>query len=70
MTLQPLPCPFCGHTGLDFREGSTFRWLAYSCAGCGIGSEVRVQTIGNGITREWYEQAKVNAVEEWNRRAP
>jgi len=25
------PCPFCGHVGLDFREGTTFRWLSAEC---------------------------------------
>lgn len=40
---QPLPCPFCGHVGLDFNEeGSTFRWAEASCAGCGASTgEVR-----------------------------
>ena len=68
MTLPPLPCPFCGNTGLTFQEGSTFRWLMYSCSACGMGSEVRVQTLGPGTPAEWLEQAKRDAVEEWNRR--
>lgn len=29
------PCPFCGHVGLEFSEGSTFRWIVASCGGCG-----------------------------------
>ena len=53
-----LPCPFCGHIGLYFNEGSTFRWLAYSCGGCGIGSETRVQTMGKGTNEEWLEGQK------------
>ncbi len=64
-----LPCPFCGHVGLSFTEGSTFRWMAYSCAGCGMGSETRKQTMGEGTNEEWAEQAKLDAIEEWNRRA-
>lgn len=67
---EPKPCPFCGETGLDFTEGSTFRWLAYSCKGCGIGSETRKQTLGDGTPEEWAEQAKRDAIEEWNRRTP
>ena len=65
-----LPCPFCGETGLDFREGTSFRWLAYSCSECGIGSETRVQTMGEGTNDEWLAQAKADAVASWNKRAP
>lgn len=64
-----MPCPFCGHVGLDFAEGSTFRWLAYACGGCGMGSETRVQTMGAGTNEEWAAQARADAVAEWNRRA-
>jgi Lar family restriction alleviation protein len=64
-----LPCPFCGHVGLEFSEGSTFRWLAYSCGGCGIGSETRVQTMGAGTQDEWRKQAERDAIEAWNTRA-
>ena len=70
MNTEPKPCPFCGHTGLTFGEGSTFRWLAYSCGGCGIGSEMRVQTIGEGTKEQWREQAERDAIEEWNKRTP
>lgn len=63
------PCPFCGHVGLDFTEGSTFRWLAYSCSGCGIGSETRMQTLGNGTKDEWRAAAERDAVAAWNTRA-
>ncbi len=62
------PCPFCGHVGLEFSEGSTFRWLAYSCAGCGIGTETRVQTMGSGSPAEWRAQAERDAIKEWNTR--
>jgi hypothetical protein len=66
---EPLPCPFCGHVGLDFQEGSTFRWLAYSCSHCGIGCETRVQTMGEGTPAEWRAQAELDAVGYWNQRA-
>jgi hypothetical protein len=69
MTTEALPCPFCGHVGLDFREGETFRWLAYYCGGCGMGSETRVQTLGNGTPEEWRKQAEQDALKEWNTRA-
>lgn len=67
--LTPLPCPFCGHIGLDFKEGTTFRWLSYSCGGCGAGNETRIQTLGEGTPEQWRAQAKSDAVAEWNRRA-
>jgi hypothetical protein len=67
--LTPLPCPFCGHVGLDFKEGTTFRWLAYSCAGCGTGNETRVQTLGEGTMDGWRERGERDAVEQWNTRA-
>lgn len=63
-----LPCPFCGGTGLDFREGSTFRWLVYSCKSCGVGAEVRVQTLGDGTPTQWRAQAELDAIAEWNHR--
>ncbi len=66
----PLPCPFCGAVGLDFCEGSTFRWLAYSCVGCGMGDETRMQTMGEGTQEEWRKAAEADAVLDWNRRAP
>ena len=66
----PLPCPFCGHVGLDFREGSTFRWICAECANCGAScGETRVQTIGDGNPLDWLESAKADAVMEWNKRA-
>jgi predicted nucleic acid-binding Zn-ribbon protein len=65
----PLPCPFCGHVGLDFQEGSTFRWLEYSCGGCGTSNETRVQTLGEGAQQQWRERAERDAVVEWNTRA-
>ena len=62
------PCPFCGAVGLAFAEGSTFRWLAYSCMGCGIGSETRMQTFGEGSLAEWQAEARADAVAAWNTR--
>lgn len=66
----PDPCPFCGHVGLSFDEGSTFRWLAYSCSGCGMGNETRVQTLGEGTPEQWLAQAELEAIKEWNTRTP
>lgn len=67
----PLPCPFCGHDGpLDFSEGSTFRWLSYSCGGCGVGNETRVQTLGDGTPEQWRAKAEQDAISEWNERKP
>jgi len=63
------PCPFCGYVGLDFHEGTTFRWLAAECGGCGATcGETRVQTIGQGTKDEWMQQAQADAIEVWNTR--
>ena len=71
MTTTPLPCPFCGHVGLSFREGSSFRWLLAECGSCGAScGETRIQTTGNGNPREWADAAKADAVKQWNERAP
>ena len=65
------PCPFCGHVGLEFREGSTFRWLIADCGGCGCSlGETRIQTLGEGTKEEWMAQAQSNAIEVWNTRKP
>lgn len=58
---EPKPCPFCGHTGLDFsEEGSTYRWASASCGGCGA-------TTGEVRKRDgWHE----DAIAEWNTRTP
>jgi hypothetical protein len=70
MSTELLPCPFCPCTPSDlaFADGSTFRWLAWSCPGCGIGSETRVQTMGDGTKEQWLEEAKARARVEWNTR--
>jgi hypothetical protein len=64
------PCPWCGHIGLDFQEGSTFRWLEASCAGCGAtAGETRVQTVGEGHPSDWRKAAEAEAIIQWNTRA-
>lgn len=66
----PGPCPFCGHVGLDFAEGSTFRWIVASCEGCGASlAETRIQTLGEGTKDEWMAEAKADAIAAWNRRS-
>jgi len=70
MSLKPLPCPFCGSTNFDVRDGSTFRWRSPYCVDCeATASEVRIQTLGEGTKEEWEAQARTKAIEEWNRRA-
>lgn len=60
---EPLPCPFCGHTGLQFDSGSTYRWGIASCARCGATTgEVRRNYPDDG---KWHAEA----IAEWNRRA-
>jgi hypothetical protein len=70
--IKPTPgsCPFCGHVGLDFAEGSTFRWIVASCGGCGASlAETRIQTLGEGTKDEWMAEAKADAIAAWNRRS-
>ncbi len=63
------PCPFCGHVGLEFSQGSTFRWIVASCGGCGATTgETRIQTLGQGTKDEWMAHAQADAVAQWNRR--
>ncbi len=70
-TMTLLPCPFCGETGVSVHEGSTFRWMQAECDHCGASvGEVRVQTLGDGTTKEWLEQGRRDAIDEWNRRDP
>lgn len=62
--LKPLACPFCGHVGLGFGDGSTFRWGIASCAGCGASA---------GDTRREYPDTGAwhqSAIEQWNTRSP
>lgn len=66
---MPLPCPFCSHVGLDFKEGSTFRWIIAECGGCGASrGETRIQTMGEGTKEEWMATAQADAIKEWNTR--
>ena len=66
---MPLPCPFCGATGITIREGSTFRWLLGECNGCGATcGEVRVQTCGEGIPADWRKHGEDAVIAEWNKR--
>lgn len=66
---DPKPCPFCGGTNIGVAEGSTFRWVFACCAGCGAqAGEVRVQTLGEGTTDEWAANARLDAMDEWNKR--
>lgn len=63
------PCPFCGHVGLDFSVGSTYRWRVAECSGCGATTgEERIQTLGDGDPEAWEENAKQRLIAAWNRR--
>jgi len=64
-----LPCPFCGHVGLEFNEGCTFRWIVASCGGCGASrGETRIQTFGEGAREDWLAEAQDDAIQNWNQR--
>lgn len=65
-----LPCPFCGYESVSVIEGSTFRWRLAECSNCGARSgEVRIQTLGDGTREHWEDDAKNDAIAEWNKRA-
>ena len=69
-TQTPLPCPFCGETGVMTRVGSTFRWIVAECIACGATcGEVRVKTTGPGTPAERIEAAYPDAIAAWNARA-
>jgi len=60
--VKPLPCPFCGHTLIETREGSTFRWRLAYCPNCeACAGEVRV-------LKQDTEQAHDQAIAAWNER--
>lgn len=63
MTNEIKPCPFCGHAGLEFGDGSTYRWGLASCGGRGAtAGEVRRSYPDDG---KWHTEA----IKEWNTRA-
>ena len=69
MTDELKPCPFCGSVGLDFLEGSTFRWRRAECVGCGATlGDTRIQTTGTGTQEEWEEACRKEMIEQWNTR--
>ena len=62
MSEEIKPCPFCGHVGLSFEDGSTYRWGVASCDGCGASAgEIRRTYPDNG---EWHKEA----IAQWNKR--
>lgn len=68
--MELLPCPFCGGAWITVVDGSTFRWRQAYCEQCEAkGPEVRIQTLGDGSKEQWEEQARKDAIAEWNRRA-
>jgi hypothetical protein len=68
---EALPCPFCGHVGLDFSVGSTFRWRVAECSGCGATTgEERIKTLGDGDPEAWEANCRERLIEAWNRRVP
>lgn len=70
-TAEVQACPFCGSAeGLDFGDGSTFRWLYSDCTNCGASiGEVRIQTSGEGTPKQWRKDAEQKAIAAWNTRA-
>lgn len=67
---DPLPCPFCGATNVSVIEGDTFRWRVAQCNECEAQAPVvRIQTMGEGTPKQWEEQARIDAIAEWNTRA-
>ena len=64
------PCPFCGYQTIHVLQGSTFRWRYARCGGCeACAGEVRIQTSGEGTQEEWEQEARIQAIKEWNTRA-
>jgi Lar family restriction alleviation protein len=57
-----MPCPFCGGTQIETKEGSTFRWRLAFCANCEAAcGEVRVVAQNS-------EQAHNDVMAAWNER--
>lgn len=66
MKTEPLPCPFCGHVGVNVHEAATYRWCVAECDYCGAQTgEVRRNT----MRQEMDETDKEKAIAEWNTRA-
>lgn len=62
-------CPFCGYSGVNVVEGSTFRWRVAQCNECEArAGEIRIQTTGPGTREEWEQEARIQAIKEWNTR--
>lgn len=63
--MNPLPCPFCGKTGVNVHEASTFRWVVAECNNCGAQcGEVRRDTMKPSTP----EEDEAAAIAEWNTR--
>lgn len=64
------PCPFCGYALIHVLPGSTFRLRYAQCGRCeACAGEVRIQTSGDGTPDEWEQEARIQAIKEWNTRA-
>lgn len=64
------PCPFCGYALIHVLPGSTFRWRYAQCGRCeACAGEVRIQTSGDRTPDEWEQEARIQAIKEWNTRA-
>lgn len=61
MSVEPLPCPFCGDTDPAIDEVELRVW-ALVCNGCG--------TTGPIEDYDAADQSAERAIELWNRRAP
>ncbi len=60
------PCPFCGGAEVTVRDGSTFRWIAARCEGCGAaGPEIKKSLFDNTPLAKQHEAA----IQEWNKRS-
>lgn len=65
LAASPLPCPFCGHVGVNVHEGSTYRWAVAECHNCEAKcGEARRSTAG-AID----ETDREKAIAGWNTRA-
>ena len=65
MSSDTKPCPFCGATGIIFKETDTEKWGAAYCPQCGAaGPDVRT-----GYNMEPDAPWHKDALEEWNKRA-